>query len=832
VRVLAEFAEKGIGRVRLLARRDNERSVESGAVSANGESATKAAADSNARPDWWDAAIERFYDAVSGDDELIERVRRETGEVAIADSLDDARRMLETHDEIERVVLRDGSVMVARGEAVGGAPSAGSAVLSRRGAIDALARERDALARDLAASNAEFADAQSGVANAQAELDGLSEAKALHAKELAVIDERLRQARAREKEMRLNLDSVRMEIAEVESEIARLDGEVKLRRDEKTNAMERLTHSEKNVERVAEALTDCERLYHSVRDEHAHAQEDLRVAHLNAAHVESQTRDLDRRVRDARAQIKSADAESESLNAKLTRCETDRAEARGALELARGALDARADALTATRKTADALRARLDELKTAARDAEENRTRFERDLARFDVTRGRLLYRYYDLWKSWHDATIAMVGRHTPSYAECGNTDGSVGRKADYANYTGFSDADLALINAGVSPAALAIANEALTLARAFCEAQGIVVAEPKLAGKAGAAFWVRMGFAPQFSDERDGSIGETGKSGANAGDARDAYAETLYGDVERIPPSSQADALGHRGDVGLAGTVEAASAIAGDSAEQMHIEDAPEVTISGWETYGAPEPPLPPSLLADVERMGKGALRDAIAECERAIGRLGSVNLKAPAQWDEESMRLSFFVLQEADVRKALEDLTNLLASLDVETLAKYRARAEKIGARFRDYFKFLFGSGDATVSFTEPDNILESGVEVYVTLPGDRRQPLRSLSGGERSLIFLALFLAAHATGAGAFCIMDEADAALDDANILRFGRLLDAIAAHTQLILITHNKRTMELADGLVGIVGRPKGVSRVIPVNLAKAQEYAEAGVASG
>jgi chromosome segregation protein len=105
-----------------------------------------------------------------------------------------------------------------------------------------------------------------------------------------------------------------------------------------------------------------------------------------------------------------------------------------------------------------------------------------------------------------------------------------------------------------------------------------------------------------------------------------------------------------------------------------------------------------------------------------------------------------------------------------------------------------------------------------------------MRSLSGGQRSLIFLALFFAVHSVRSPGFCILDEADATLDDANVERFTRLIQTYAAEEQFVVISHNKRTMETADKLIGVVGRPKGVSNLLEVNLKEARRLAHKGVA--
>jgi len=119
---------------------------------------------------------------------------------------------------------------------------------------------------------------------------------------------------------------------------------------------------------------------------------------------------------------------------------------------------------------------------------------------------------------------------------------------------------------------------------------------------------------------------------------------------------------------------------------------------------------------------------------------------------------------------------------------------------------------------------------VEIEVQLPNARRQNLKALSGGERALLFIALFIAVHMVRPGSFCVLDEVDASLDDVNVARFCRLLQDLALREQFLVITHNKRTMRVMQRLVGVVTQPRGISRVIEVTLKQAEGYADRGAA--
>lgn len=231
-----------------------------------------------------------------------------------------------------------------------------------------------------------------------------------------------------------------------------------------------------------------------------------------------------------------------------------------------------------------------------------------------------------------------------------------------------------------------------------------------------------------------------------------------------------------------------------------------------------------------DASEAGRGKLREERARLSAALLEIGAVNLLAIEQHQEHSSRLAFMDAQAEELVRAVADLERLVGELDTTTEQQYRASLRKIEARFNELYVHLFGSGWARLRFETPEALIDSGVEVEVMLPGNRRHSLRSLSGGQRALIFLALFFAVHSVRSPGFCILDEVDAALDDANVTRFVKLIGEFGADEQFIVISHNKSTMETADRLVGVVGRPKGVSNLISVDLKEARSLVDRGVA--
>ena len=172
----------------------------------------------------------------------------------------------------------------------------------------------------------------------------------------------------------------------------------------------------------------------------------------------------------------------------------------------------------------------------------------------------------------------------------------------------------------------------------------------------------------------------------------------------------------------------------------------------------------------------------------------------------------------QIADVEKAKDELKKLINQLTEQMKEIFIVGFNKIGENFSKTFVDLFGGGTAKLVLTDPDNILESGIDIVVKLPGKNVPSLDGLSGGEKALIALAIYFAIMRVNAPPFCFLDEVDTALDDINVDRFADYMSKSEFATQFICITHRRGTMEAADMLYGVTMQEKGVTKLLELNI--------------
>lgn len=216
--------------------------------------------------------------------------------------------------------------------------------------------------------------------------------------------------------------------------------------------------------------------------------------------------------------------------------------------------------------------------------------------------------------------------------------------------------------------------------------------------------------------------------------------------------------------------------------------------------------------------------LEESIQKRRAQLQRMGAINPDAPEEYDETFERVEFMEQQLADLKNTEEQLRGVIADLDELTSREFVATVERVNVVFGDLFRQLFGGGSAELVLTDPDDLTVTGVDVIARLPRRREQGLAVLSGGERSLTAAALVFSLLTVSPPPFCVMDEVDAALDEANITRFRDALRELSLRTQFIVITHNRGTVQAANTLYGISMGGDSTSQVISMRM---EDYVEA-----
>ncbi|MDD5656983.1 MAG: AAA family ATPase [Elusimicrobia bacterium] len=210
----------------------------------------------------------------------------------------------------------------------------------------------------------------------------------------------------------------------------------------------------------------------------------------------------------------------------------------------------------------------------------------------------------------------------------------------------------------------------------------------------------------------------------------------------------------------------------------------------------------------------------EKLESLRKRISGMGPINLAAPEEYEALSQRQSFLNGQISDLTQAKEDLRCAIQKINSTTRENFRQTFSDTREHFRRLYGVLFEGGEADLVLTNPDDILETGVEIVAQPPGKRLQSISLLSGGEKTMTAIALLFAFFMVRPSPFCMLDEADAALDEANIERFVNMLKEFGARTQFLIISHNKRTMEAADTIYGVTMEEKGVSQIVSIEFQK------------
>jgi chromosome segregation protein len=199
-------------------------------------------------------------------------------------------------------------------------------------------------------------------------------------------------------------------------------------------------------------------------------------------------------------------------------------------------------------------------------------------------------------------------------------------------------------------------------------------------------------------------------------------------------------------------------------------------------------------------------------------IESLGPVNVLALEEFKEAEERMEFLDTQRNDLLDSIRDTQQAIHEIDTVSRKQFQEAFDAINANFREIFSSLFGGGVGEMRLTEAEDPSEAGVEIVASPPGKRLQNIALLSGGEKSLTALGLLMATFRYRPSPFCILDEVDAALDEANLIRFRRLVEQMSDQTQFILITHSKATMQIAQTLYGVTMQEPGVSKLVSVRM--------------
>jgi chromosome segregation protein len=259
--------------------------------------------------------------------------------------------------------------------------------------------------------------------------------------------------------------------------------------------------------------------------------------------------------------------------------------------------------------------------------------------------------------------------------------------------------------------------------------------------------------------------------------------------------------------------------------AAEVVVEETPASDDESGEPAqaSAEEEPAPDALRearmnAQLAQLPIEERRTRLDEMRKKLQALGDVNLGAIEEHEELSERCRFLSEQKTDLEATLQSLRDAIQRINRTSRKRFRETFEEVSKRFAENFPRLFRGGKASLSLTETEDVLEAGIEIMAMPPGKRLQNVNLLSGGEKTLTAIALLVAVFQVRPSPFFLLDEVDAALDDANVGRFNEIVVEMAAESQFVLITHNKRTIEIADVLYGVTMERKGVSKLVSVEL--------------
>ena len=217
---------------------------------------------------------------------------------------------------------------------------------------------------------------------------------------------------------------------------------------------------------------------------------------------------------------------------------------------------------------------------------------------------------------------------------------------------------------------------------------------------------------------------------------------------------------------------------------------------------------------------------KERVLFLRQEINKLGNVNLDAPKEYEEIKERFDFMTSQKEDLEKASEQILAAIDEMDQTMITQFKDMFDKINAELDGIFKSMFGGGKAKLSMVDPDDILNTGIDIDVQPPGKLVKNIQAFSGGEKALIAISVLFAILKARTIPLCIFDEVEAALDQANVERFAKYLSHYRGQSQFIVVTHRPGTMEQCDTLYGVTMQKDGVSKLLRVQLKDAIHYTD------
>ena len=226
-----------------------------------------------------------------------------------------------------------------------------------------------------------------------------------------------------------------------------------------------------------------------------------------------------------------------------------------------------------------------------------------------------------------------------------------------------------------------------------------------------------------------------------------------------------------------------------------------------------------------DKHNLSENELSQQVKEFSNKLNKMGAVNLAALEELADAEMRQNELAAQYTDIENAVSQLKEAVAKIDTDSRQLFKATFDAANKNMQNYFPVLFGGGEAALTLTDND-LLSAGVSIMARPPGKKNSTIYLLSGGEKALTAMSLVFSLFSLNPAPFCLLDEVDAPLDDANTARFCQLVQQMSDKTQFLYISHNRLTMENAEQLIGVTMQEKGVSRIVSVDIQAALKMAE------